>query len=302
MKMIKQLPVFSIKNFDDYNHCEHCGNNFYIRQFNKHLKENTFIDKPHGHDFFILLLITAGSGKHNIDFKSYDVSPGTIFFLSPGQVHNWELSEDVDGYILFFTKEYLLIDFNQNKLAAFPFFNSHINAPFMHLEKENLLEMESFFRKINDEYINRNKFFHEIIRLHLKLILLQSERNYAGKKVMPQLVKHQENQVFRFEALIESHYKEHLAITDYADLMNISIKQLNTLCKKAFSKTPGELIQERFILEAKRLLIHSDYSISAIAYMLNYDDYSYFIRLFKKVTNSTPDQFRTINIEASIYS
>ena len=67
--MNAKLPVFSINNFEDYNRCEHCGNNFYVRKFNNHLRDNDFLDKPHGHDFFILLFITQGTGTHNIDFK-----------------------------------------------------------------------------------------------------------------------------------------------------------------------------------------------------------------------------------------
>src|SRR5688572_27788096 len=116
MKVIKELPIFSISNFEDYTRCQHCGNSFYIRMFKDHLAENKFIERPHGHDFFIILLITQGSGIHHIDFKQYDVHPGAVFFLTPGQFHHWNLSADVDGYVLFFRKEYLLIDFAEDKL------------------------------------------------------------------------------------------------------------------------------------------------------------------------------------------
>jgi AraC family transcriptional regulator, transcriptional activator of pobA len=293
MKAVKELPVLTIKNFEDYNKCQHCGNSFYIREFRTHLKDNLFLDHPHSHDFFIILLITKGAGVHNIDFKSYEVCPNTVFFLTPGQVHNWELSEDVDGYILFFTKEYLLIDFNHNKLLKLPFFYSSINAPFLQLEEEDVDLIKQIFVKVDLEYLHRKRLFHDMVRLNLNMLLIELERRYKGKSSTSQLMKYQENLLHKFETLVDEHYKAHKPVTFYAAEMNISLKQLSTLCKKALSKTPGDIIQERVILEAKRLLVHSDFSVSFIAQMLNYLDISYFIRLFRKVTGGiTPEQFR----------
>lgn len=296
MKTATPLPVLSISNYEDYNHCQHCGNKFYIRTLSHHIQDNRFLDKPHGHDFFILLLITHGSGTHLIDFKSYEVKPGTIFFLSPGQVHHWHLSEDVNGYIIFFTKEYLLVDFNFNKLPRLPFFYTHINSPYMEVKEEDYAGLLFLFRKIAEEYLERKKFFHDMIRLNLKMLLIDLERKYTGKKAMPQLMKFQENQIYRLELLIDENFKEHKSIAFYADKMNLSIKQLNSLCRKALNKTPGDLIQERLILEAKRLLFHSDYPVGTIAQILNYMDNSYFTRLFRKTTGITPEQFRTIKL------
>lgn len=67
-----------------------------------HLKSShKHIEKPHRHDFYVTVLFTHGSGVHEIDFQSYDVQPGSLFFLSPGQIHSWELSDDTEGYIFF---------------------------------------------------------------------------------------------------------------------------------------------------------------------------------------------------------
>jgi AraC family transcriptional regulator, transcriptional activator of pobA len=296
MKAIKHLPILKISNFDDYNHCEHCSNTFYIRSFSTHLKENTFLDKPHGHDFYIVLFITKGTGVHYIDSKAYDVKPGMLFFLAPGQIHNWNLSDDVDGYILFFTKEYLLVDFNNNTLAKLPFFFNPMNEPYLMLDREGKTEITETFTKIDFEYQQKRKFFHDMIRLHLKILLIDLDRRHNNNSQhLLHLMKYQDNQIRRLEALIDEYYKECKSVSKYADMMSVSIKQLNTLCKKTLGKTPGDLIQERIILEAKRLLVHSDYPVSYIAEELNYCDTSYFIRLFKKATHQTPEQFRASN-------
>jgi len=297
---MKDLPVLTISNFEDYNHCQHCGNSFYIRTFDKHLKDNLFLDKPHGHDFFILLFITNGSGTHSIDFKNYEVKVGSLFLLSPGQVHHWNLSSDINGYILFFTKEYFLLDFNYNKLLTLPYFYTHINSPCMEIKEEDIEQVSNIFKKIDDEYQNKRKFFHDVIRLNLKMLLIELERKYTANQQAPGLMQYQVNQLHKLETLIDAHYKEHKQISEYADIMNISLKQLNTLCKKALNKTPGDLLQERLILEAKRLLVYSDNSVSSIAGILNYTDNSYFIRLFRKLTNMTPEQFRITQLSEYI--
>jgi AraC family transcriptional activator of pobA len=295
MKMMSQLPVFSINNFEDYNHCEHCGNNFYIRVFDKHLQDNQFIEKPHRHDFFILLIITSGSGKHVIDFKSYDVTAGSVFLVAPGQVHHWDLSKDINGYILFFTKEYLMMDFNHDRISKLPFLYNQINNPSISLEKADLPPLLHLLQTMAKEYMERDRYFHNVIRLNLQMLLIELERRYQSKKLLPELMKFQENQLHRLEALVDTHYKEHHSVLFYADKMNLSIKQINTFCKKALNKTVGDLVLERLILEAKRMLIHSDYTVSTISQLLNYSDNSYFTRLFKNYTNMTPEQFRNSN-------
>ena len=75
---------------------------FYVNTISSHLKtSHLHINKPHKHDFFAAFLFTKGSGKHEIDFNSYEVKPGAVFLLSPGQTHNWQLSGDAEGIIFF---------------------------------------------------------------------------------------------------------------------------------------------------------------------------------------------------------
>ena len=81
-------------------------------------------------------------------------------------------------------------------------------------------------------------------------------------------------------------------VQDYAGLMAITEKYLNELCKKTAGKTASELIHERIILEAKRLLLHSDLNNKEVAYFLSFDDPSHFSKFFKRKTGRTPSQFR----------
>lgn len=292
MKASKIVPVLNILNFNDYNKCMHFEENFYIRKFSDHLTENSFVEKPHSHDFFKVLLITKGQGKHIIDFTEYQVKEGSMFILSPGQVHQWVLSRNVEGYVLFFTKKFFLHDFNTNRLNRFPFFNSTFSSPFLKL---NTLQTESILQKYSlmcTEYRKRKPEFQEVIRMYLNIMLLELSRCYPLKKRDKHILTHDIIQLHKFEALVDSYFKLHRPLSCYAKRMHITERQLSYLCKKTLNKKPSEIMTERIILEAKRLITHSSLSISAISEELNFNDSSYFIRLFKKATKFTPEQFR----------
>ena len=96
----------------------------------------------------------------------------------------------------------------------------------------------------------------------------------------------------QLEQNIESYYKENKSAAFYASTLNITPKHLNRITKTTLNKTTTELITERILLEAKRLIVHSNNSLSNIAELLGYEDYSYFSKIFKKHTKITPIQFK----------
>ncbi len=286
------LPVFEISNFEDYNDSIKFDDNFYIRNFNDHVNENQFIEKPHGHNFYLILLIIKGDGKHIIDFLEYDVFPGAMFIVSPGQIHQWMLSKDVNGCILFFTKEYFLHDFDTEKLTRFPFFNSTFSKPFIKLNKKETKNIEAKYELIHNEYNHRSNNYQEMIRIYLNAMFIELSRVYIKSNQNGYKFNYDIIQLNRFEALVDKYFKRHRPLSCYSKRMNITERQLSYLCKKTVNKTPSEILTSRIILEAKRLIIHSDLTISSIANELNFNDDSYFIRLFKKTTKLTPEQFR----------
>jgi AraC-like DNA-binding protein len=99
--------------------------------------------------------------------------------------------------------------------------------------------------------------------------------------------------VYAFNQLVDHRFKEIHQVKEYAELLGESPVVLNRAVKSLTGKTPGELIVERLILEAKRLLLYSDLSNKEVAYKLNYEDPSYFARIFRKKTGNTPSEFRS---------
>ncbi|WP_242916961.1 helix-turn-helix domain-containing protein [Pontibacter liquoris] len=286
------LPIFRIQDFDALPGSE---NYFYLNRFANHLQAHQFIQKPHKHNFFIILLLTSGSGTHTIDFRTYPVAPRKVYLLSPGQVHSWQLSGDADGYILFFTPEFYLLAHSEKKLYGFPFFNALLHKPLVTLSAPEEARLLAIVRCIEDEYTQQQLKKDDIIRDYLDILLLLLTRIYYEGASSEQVAPMVYGQLQDLHYLIDSHYKTHQPVTFYAEKLHLTARQLANTCKRVLGKSLTDLIQERLVLEAKRLLVHSDLTVTQLAAELGFFDNSYFARFFKKHTGQTPEQFRSQN-------
>lgn len=144
-----------------------------------HLKSShKHIEKPHRHDFYVTVLFTHGSGVHEIDFQSYDVQPGSLFFLSPGQIHSWELSDDTEGYIFFFSQEYYNMHYVNQKLKAFLF--ASVSFPRkLQLDTQNLKKINFLFTELQEESLQENLMQKENILALITRVYIQSTRLFS---------------------------------------------------------------------------------------------------------------------------
>lgn len=289
MKSHRDLPVYCISTFSD--RLTGKKDNFDIKILEKLVDDFQFTSRPHRHDFYNILFISEGAGEHTIDFVTYEVKPCSIFFLTPGQVHSWNLSNDVKGFTIFFTPEFYLMDGSIKKLLDIPFFHTLINQPYLYLDCLKDHTVSQAIQHIFDENLKNEFDSHTIIRAYLDIILTRLTRHYTKSWVNKQ-PSSLTFKIRELESLVEKHYKEVKLPKAYAEKMNISPKHLNEICKKGLNKTPGDLVQERVMLEIKRLLAYSPKNVSEIAHELNFSDKSYFNRFFKKHTGLTPEQFR----------
>lgn len=283
---MSKIPLFDLKSFQP-DHQQHSA--VYVNSLKMHLASHKFINVPHSHETYITVLFTQGHGIHQIDFKSYPVSPGDVFLLSPGQVHSWSLSPDTDGFIFFHTEAYYNSFFQDHKIDHFPFFFLSHNYPLIQLEEE-LRETENWFTQLYEEYWQEypRKDFRMVSLINLVYIGLS--RKYRHEVVREE----NENQVRirKLYQLVDLYYKDKKLPNDYAEMLNMTTRHLGRICHEVTGRTTSDLIHDRILLEAKRLLIHGPDSISLIAYELGYDDVSYFIRFFRKKTGISPKQFR----------
>jgi AraC family transcriptional activator of pobA len=281
----KKLPVYDLKAFDENEH----NAAFYCNQLNAHVKKHAFTNLPHKHDFYLLMIVTEGSGWHEIDFVKYQVKPGSVFMMQPGQMHYWKLSGNIKGYVFFHTKSFYNEGYVNTNVQDFDFFKSFQSAAHLQLPKENLLKLIPLTEEMLREYKSPNKFVFEKVHALISLVYIELSRNYnqgQKKKTSRYLQKLNE-----FEMLIENNFKKIRSANEYANKLNISEKHLNRISRECLNKTSTQLITDRIILEAKRLLIQSKLNVNEIADELGYTDTSYFVRLFKKHCGETPLKF-----------
>lgn len=283
---MKKSPIYDIHNFN----CNAVNSDLYVNTFKNHLKEHSFIEKPHRHNFYLLVLFTNGTGIHEIDFDKYPIKKGSLFILQPGQIHNWSLSNDIDGYIVFYSQEIYNLYFGTKKIEDYLFYKSVKSNPEMYFEKNEFAEIEMYFKLMLSESESGKPKRNDKILNFLDSINIEISRKYLLDNNHKTAVYN--HKIDQFEKLIDTHFKIEKSPSFYASKMNITLKHLNRICKTILNKTATELITERVILEAKRLLIDKNKAISQVADELNYENYSYFAKLFKKETNNSPSEFR----------
>jgi AraC-like DNA-binding protein len=237
------------------------------------------------------MVFTKGSGTHQIEFNNYDIKPGHVFMLAPGEVHDWKLSGDIEGYIFFHTREFFDLNFTYEKVDNYPFYCSLRNNPLIVLKNKSQEEIKEIFSGIVDEYKRTELLKFQKLASLLNVLYIALSRIYLPGKTLQSKNLHYLGKLKDLEQLIDKHFKEHKSPKEYALLMHLSEKNLNRICKTCLNKTTTQLILERVILEAKRRLAFATSSVSQIAEELGYSTSSYFIRLFKKNTGKTPVEF-----------
>ena len=283
--MSNKLPVYSIASFQNQldNH------EFYANNFSNHVQNHHFTNLPHKHDFYLVVLITKGSGWHEVDFVRYTIEKGSVFMLQPGQMHYWELSSDIDGYVFFHTKTFFDEVYTTFKINHFPFFNSFYSNAEFSVSNDKLERLAILMKELITETQLPAYFSIQKIHALLNLVYIEFSRGFIQENSTIQSAYL--NKLLSFENSIELNYKNEKSVQFYANKLNISSKHLNRIVKKSLNKTSSELIADRIILEAKRLLIQSKLNVSEIGYELGYFDKSYFVRFFKKQTGETPLTF-----------
>lgn len=282
---MKSLPIYAIKDFKKFSE----EDAFYANYLRQHIQNHDFTNTPHKHDFFFLVLFTSGSGTHEIDFKKYPIKPGSLFVLRPGQMHNWKVSAETDGYIFFHTRDFYDEGFTKERVQDYPFYSSRHISPLVQLKKTSFLKLKELLREITEEYyLDKSRKYQ---KLHSLVTLVYIELSRAYTPVIEPGKENYLDKLKKFEELIDRNFKDLKNPRDYASLLNISEKHLNRISQTCLKKTSTDLISERIILEAKRMLIHSRLSVTQIADALGYKDNSYFNRFFKKRTGTTPSSF-----------
>lgn len=261
-----------------------------ITLFRHSVKGRNEFEQPHKHDFYMVFFVEKDSGVHNVDFTQYTVNNYQVYFIRAGQVHNWSLDVDTSGFQLMLAADVITIFSN---LGSFPFFEQSVPSC-LSLDKKQFEEFKNHLHEIELVLSDNDVLTKEILllRLHLMLKLLQKE--YLNQFPEHDSSTKPEKIIKGFNTLIDDHFNEESSVNFYADKLNITANYLNILSQKYLKMPASDVIKQRTILEAKRLLTSTDLSIKEIGYQLGFNDNTYFSKVFKKYTGKTPGDFKKL--------
>jgi AraC-like DNA-binding protein len=235
--------------------------------------EDPNIEWPHRHSFYSIVWFTKGTGMNVIDFSEYKIIPNRLFIINPKQVHNWNYSENSQGYIL-------ILETHLARELNIDFATSLVEIP----DKDKVLFKEIFNRLITDSHQTNlagqknNKL--AIIYLCSLINGLTSSVNTSNSVLT------------NFKNIICQNFSETQSTEEYSKYLNVSANELNQVCKTSAGITAKQFQLDLKITEAKRLLIYSLLNVSEISYQTGFEDTSYFSRIFKKKTGLSPTDFK----------
>jgi AraC-like DNA-binding protein len=256
-------------------------------------KLNHLLTCAHRLRFYLILIIKNGNGTHTVDFKNYDYSPGSIFTIGKNQVHKYAVNLETDAIQILFTEDFIIKYYDEKQVFTSQLiFNDAVNSPKIQLNDKQLSEISEISKNLYVEYNNEsNDIYKEpILRSGLHTLLLKLER--FKQKQNPISTDINLSYFYKFKNLVDTKCFVTRNVNDFCKELNVSYKKLNFVSKSVVNKTAKEFIDERLVLEIKRLLSNTNLPIKEISYRTGFDEPTNFVKYFKNIANLSPTDFR----------
>jgi AraC family transcriptional activator of pobA len=251
-------------------------------------------------EFYKILLMTKGSGEFDYGVETYKVKPNSLIFVKPSKVKACrETTEEQDGYYCIFTEQFFSSD------AAFlsELKSSLLFAPgaypVIQLAEVQMDIIRSVFEKLHFEFNNDSNYSEEILRLYLRILIIESTRIYSDQPVINPKRKANIQLTQRFHDLLEQQFRSPngrplklKSPSQFADRLSVHPNHLNASVKQITGKSIRAVITNRILAEAQVLLKYTDRQVSEISYLLGFKEPSSFIHFFRKGTGRTPTDYK----------
>lgn len=248
--------------------------------------------KPHYHEFFQLFFL-RGEASVMHDFQEFAVSGATLVFLSPGQVHTVNPGKGMCGTTLSFSQAFFdHLAPPPSLLFDLPYFYPVNVKPWLQVPEAEVQRLVDLFVTLQSEFDQAKPGAGEVLRSLLHILVVWVNRIYA--QVHPAQETTRAAQMARaFHLAVEKHFRETSSVSAYAKMLGVSANHLNDTIHQQTGRAAGEVIRQRRLLDAKRLLSHSDLSVAEIGYQMGFRDPSYFSRFFRRYAEQSPEDFRS---------
>jgi AraC family transcriptional regulator, transcriptional activator of pobA len=256
-------------------------------------KSKNLVTTLHRPEFYHIIWILKGAPVHLVDFNSIKLVENSILFVPKDCVNRWDSNPDYDGKVILFTDKFFCKEQGDlNFLQSTILYNDLFEISMLKVDDVKTQFIRQF-ELIADEYNNPSERYHyEILRNHLHNFMLYADRE-KGKQGYRKIEHSSDLEyMMRFKDLLGRNFSKYKSVNIYASDLNISSRRLNQATVNILGKSAKQLIDERILLESKRLLTFSVSTIKEISFHLGFDEPTNFIKYFHKHEHVTPIDFR----------
>jgi AraC-like DNA-binding protein len=271
----------------------------YINSLSAFLNQYSFSINSHYHDFYSIIFITGGNGTICICNEEISVKQGSVLLVAPNQMHSFNGMQDCTGELLFFCQDFFVEEFSYVRLLnTFSYVTpgeNMVSGPGFILNGPDVTPLFGLLSSIREEYDSGNQPSGSmiILRSYLNILMIKISGLFEKKTGK---INHAESSLIQaLTNYIESNFKKEHNTEFYASAFNITDKHLNNICKSNFNCSLKKILHDRLMQESRKLLLSTELSVTEIAYRLNFDDNSYFNKVFRKSTGLTPKRFREMH-------
>ncbi|MDQ0687591.1 AraC-like DNA-binding protein [Streptomyces achromogenes] len=248
-------------------------------------------DRVHRIDFHVVMLFDAGPVRHMIDFTRYEAAAGDVLWIRPGQVHRFSTSSEYRGTALTMQPGFL----PRATVEATGLYRYDL-PPLLHPSKAQLAGLRAALTYLRGEYDDGAagtlplSLHTAVLRHSLTAFLLRLAHLAASGA---EATRRQADTTFTlFRDAVEKEFAANHSVSAYADSLGYSRRTLVRAVRAATGETPKGFIDKRVVLEAKRLLAHTDLPIGRVGAAVGFPDPANFSKYFQLHTGQTPVAFR----------
>jgi len=280
MVQTNNIPIVRFRDFDDNTY------EFNIRSIKEIRKRaGEWLSIPKQFDFYKIIYIARGSGCHKVDFHNIQLKSQTILLIDSNIVQCFMEATELEGFAIHFSRDFFIKE-QENYKYLFNF-NIFSEPSVINCTPELVIILNQL--KTTYDCISSKEYYEQIIN-YLRVLLLELEINRQAQYCY--CLESSEQIYCKFKKTLEKNITYQTKVKDICQHIKIDAKRLNSALKNGFGKSAKELLDERLILEIKRLLIFSKLSAKEIAFKLKFDEAANMSNYFKRHTQYTPLQFR----------
>ncbi|SHN43884.1 AraC family transcriptional regulator [Chitinophaga sp. CF418] len=260
-----------------------------------HFDDNAYFKELQRVPYFSIIWLFEGEGLLKADFTEYNISAGSMLFFAPGQPFMIS-GERMKGVMLNFHHDFFCVIKHHKEVACDGILFNNINqTPLVNIPPDEAPTIRLLITQVENELQVAGLAQHDLLISYLKILLINVTRiKVSQDHVKPPVMEHagESDALLQFKAYIDKHFREKHSAGEYAELLNMTVKNLGKIVREYHGRTPTDMITERIIVEAKRELYLTSKPIKEISYDLGFKDEYHFSRYFKNAINTSPQAYR----------